>query len=142
MGEKFPKVLFDEPNGIIRIDDHDIKCVTKAEIKVGSFGKPSEVTITFRADVTLIPPDREKIEAEMESKIKSKHRFKKIKWALIIDFATSTMVSIVISIAFSLNVFFVSSHMAESRTVSRYLCPSKVIPVTVMPNELILPCTV
>lgn len=70
MKGKFPKVLFDEPNGIISLDGHDLSCVTKAEIKIGVFGKPSEVTITFRADVTLIPLDREKIEAEMESRIK------------------------------------------------------------------------
>lgn len=76
MKGKFPKVLFDEQNGIISVDGHEFNSVTKAEIKIVSFGKASEVTITFRADVTLIPPDREKIEAEMESRIKHKHRFR------------------------------------------------------------------
>lgn len=76
MKEKFHKVLFDEPNGIISIDGHKLNSVTNAEIKINEFGRPSEVTISFHADVTLIPPDREKLEAETESRTKSKRRFK------------------------------------------------------------------
>lgn len=72
MKNKFPKVIFDEPNGVISVDGHELNSVTKAKIKISKFGRASEVTISFCADVTLIPPDREKLEAEMESRIKSK----------------------------------------------------------------------
>lgn len=52
------KLLIDETNNMIKIDETEIKCVTDYKIETAGFFK-KKVTLTFLADVKMVPPNRD-----------------------------------------------------------------------------------
>lgn len=52
------KLLIDESNGIIKIDETEIKHATDYTIEAAGFFK-KKITLTFIADVKIIPPERD-----------------------------------------------------------------------------------
>lgn len=70
------KFIMDSINKKISLDGCELNTVDAISITPMCDGRScSKVTITFRADVTLIPPDREKDNTEMQNKTNSKRRF-------------------------------------------------------------------
>lgn len=52
------KLLIDEVNGVIKIDETEIKHVTGYTIETAGLFK-KKITLTFMGDVKMIPPNRD-----------------------------------------------------------------------------------
>ncbi|MCI5946619.1 MAG: hypothetical protein MRZ39_06980 [Oscillospiraceae bacterium] len=53
------KMVLDETNGVLTLNGVPIDPINDTKIKIDNFYDESEVTLTFLADVTLIPPKRD-----------------------------------------------------------------------------------
>lgn len=65
------KLLIDEVNGVIKIDETEIKHVTDYTIETAGFFQ-KKITLTFMADVKMIPPDRDERDFPIYPKSRTK----------------------------------------------------------------------